>query len=152
MSKQEKLEQRARNSPGNMKLEEFVSLLQLSGWNHLRTTGGHQIWASTEGQRFVATKDRSGNVPQYQVKEYLATLDKERVTSLMRDFKHEFSKRNDNPETLKAASATFMKTLEKHMGDGKAIAPVRTVEARSALLEERPTNGSKKALHPDKER
>lgn len=128
MSTTEQAEKRARFDSRNVKKEDFMGLLNKAGWEHLRSTGQHQIWTSPEGIRFVASADKSGNVPVYQVKEFLSNLDRERVTALMRSFKVEFSKQNMNPEIQRKAATAFMLTMEKSFSEGRVPNPVRNIE------------------------
>lgn len=138
MSKENQLEKSARVHSRSFKKEDFMGLLQSSGWEHLKTNGQHQIWTSTEGVRFVATADKSGIVPEYQVKEFLANLDRERVTALMRSFKVEFSKQNSNPEVQRKAESAFMRTMEKTFGEGRVPNPIRN-KANAHLIDKATT-------------
>ena len=129
-----------------------MGLLNAAGWEKNNSSGEHQIWTSTEGLKFVVSTDKTGNVPPYQVQEFLANLDRERVTALMRSFKIEFAKQNPNPEIQKAAATAFMKTMEKTFGEGRVPNPVRNKE--NARLIDIPNTKTKNGIRqqPDIER
>lgn len=70
MSREEKLLQKAFNSPHGLSYNEFITLLKRLGWRYDRQKGSHQIWYSPNGT-LLTIQNLKGKAKGYQVKQFI---------------------------------------------------------------------------------
>ncbi|MBA2671755.1 MAG: type II toxin-antitoxin system HicA family toxin [Chloroflexi bacterium] len=69
--------EKARSSPSNLRFEEAVSLAECLGFEHVRTTGSHQIFtrAGFEGRPLNLQRVKGGKAKKRQVEQLLKVYD-----------------------------------------------------------------------------
>ncbi len=78
MGKQEKLDQRIRNNPNNIKFKDVVQWLKDQGFVLDRTRGSHHLFLHPLTRRRLNFQpDKSGNAKPYQIKQALEAIDGE---------------------------------------------------------------------------
>lgn len=76
MSKKEKLLDKAINNSDGLSFDEFCTIMKHQGWTLDHQRGSHQIWYSPKAFR-LSVQNRNGKAKGYQVKQFLARLEKE---------------------------------------------------------------------------
>ena len=62
----------------NIPLRTFKEYLAYNGLKHIRTTGGHEIWAGKQLKRPIILQSHICPVPEFIVKQCLRALNKDR--------------------------------------------------------------------------
>ncbi len=80
MTRCEKLFQKAKNSPSNLRFEELCALAKCYGWMFKRQRGtSHQVWENpkltTEQGRRKTFQSIKGKAAEYQVKDLLDSIE-----------------------------------------------------------------------------
>ena len=58
----------------NISLREFRQYLEWKGLKHIRTNGGHEIWAGKDVQRPIVLQTHIDPIPEFIVRNALRTL------------------------------------------------------------------------------
>lgn len=77
MTKREKLWEKAKRNPKNLRFSEFETLLSLYNWVYDHQTGSHRIWYSPRRERLSIQPTKNGQAKAYQVQQFLALEDEE---------------------------------------------------------------------------
>ena len=77
MSKIEKLLQKARNSPQNLRFEELRKLCVHFGMELAKSEGSHFIYSRKDDPKFIISiqEDKGGKAKTYQVKQLLDNVE-----------------------------------------------------------------------------
>lgn len=75
MGKCDKLISKARRNPGGLRFRELCSLAECHGWEFSRQSGSHVIYKKGPGQGLMSFQEVDGMAKDYQVRQFLATLD-----------------------------------------------------------------------------
>ena len=79
VGKKEKLLEKANRNPKGLRFSEFENLLSMCGWVFDHQTGSHRIWYSPDRVRLSIQPTKNNEAKSYQVKQFLATQEKENV-------------------------------------------------------------------------
>lgn len=76
MVEREKLLEKARSAPQNLRFSDLLKLAQEFGWEFDRQSGSHRIFRHTRGSpRRMNFQDKNGKAKPYQVRQLLAWID-----------------------------------------------------------------------------
>lgn len=77
MTKKEKLLEKAKNNPKNLRYKEFIILLKQNGWNLRKSSGSsHQIFTNPDYNEFINIQNDNGYAVDYQIEDFLRIMDK----------------------------------------------------------------------------
>lgn len=71
----EKLLERARNSPKNLRFADLCQLAECYGFVFVRQSGSHRIYKRSQWPKIMNFQDRDGKAMPYQVRELLQAID-----------------------------------------------------------------------------
>jgi hypothetical protein len=74
MGRIDKLIERARLAPNQVRFADAVRLAEAHGFVHVRTRGSHTMFKRTGRPTLLNLQDDSGQVPAYQVRQLLAAI------------------------------------------------------------------------------
>ena len=78
MNRKEKLNQRIRNNPSNIKFPDVIRWLKDNGFVLDRIKGSHQLFIHPLTRRRVNFQsDKAGNAKEYQIKQAIDAIDRE---------------------------------------------------------------------------
>lgn len=75
MGQREKLLDRARRAPHQLRFVDAIWLAEAHGFNHVRTRGSHIMFKSAGYPKLLNLQNVDGLAPVYQVKQLLAAID-----------------------------------------------------------------------------
>ncbi|MDF1523078.1 MAG: type II toxin-antitoxin system HicA family toxin [Trueperaceae bacterium] len=74
MGKVDKLLERARLAPNQVRFADAVRLAEAHGFVHVRTRGSHTMFKHARQRMLLNLQNDAGHVPAYQVRQLLATI------------------------------------------------------------------------------
>ena len=75
MVKRQKLLERARNSPQNLRFRDLLMLAEHYRWEFVRQKGSHLIYRHTRWPGRMNVQDRNGQAKPYQVRQLIRWID-----------------------------------------------------------------------------
>lgn len=74
MGQIDKLIERARRAPNQVRFSDAVRLAEAHGFVHVRTRGSHTMLKRTGHPRLLNLQNDGGHVPAYQIRQLLAAI------------------------------------------------------------------------------
>lgn len=75
MGRIDKLIERARVAPNQVRFSDAVRLAEAHGFVHVRTRGSHTMFKRAGHPKLLNLQNDGGRVPAYQVRQLLAAID-----------------------------------------------------------------------------